>query len=91
MPRGTVTTLALGDFGIELGGETVVLFTAVTDVVLDEWRGAGTPEHDRVDAARVDLLTDPALVAAARAEFEELTRDRPYRSPLPEGQAPPVP
>jgi hypothetical protein len=55
---GTVTTLALGDFGIELGGETVVLFTAVTDVVLDEWRGAGTPEHDRVNAARVDLLTD---------------------------------
>ena len=55
---GTVTTLGLADFGIELGGETVVLFTSVTDLILDEHRGEGAPEHDRVDAARVDLLTD---------------------------------
>ncbi len=55
---GTVTTLALGDFGIELGGETIVLFTSVCDLLLDEHRAEGTPEHDRVDAARVDLLTD---------------------------------
>ncbi len=38
----------------------------------------------------VDLLTDPTLLAAARARFEEQTKDRPYRSPLPEGQPPPV-
>jgi aminobenzoyl-glutamate utilization protein B len=39
----------------------------------------------------VDLLTDPALVAQAKATFEELTRDRPYRSPLPAGQMVPEP
>jgi len=55
---GTITTLALGDFGVDLGGETVVLFTGVTDLVLDEALKLGEPEHDRVDAARVDLLTD---------------------------------
>jgi hypothetical protein len=55
---GTITTLALGDFGVDLGGETVVVFTGVTELLLDAALTDGPPEHDRVDAARVDLLTD---------------------------------
>ncbi len=55
---GTISTLPLAEFGIELGGETVVLFSGVTEMLLDEARAAGSPHHDSVDAARVDLLTD---------------------------------
>lgn len=55
---GTVTSLSLGDYGVELGGETVVLFEEVTERVLDTARPADGPAHDRVDAARVDLLAD---------------------------------
>lgn len=55
---GTVTNLALSDFGIELSGESVVLFEEVVERCLDLARDAGDVEHDHVDAARVDLLTD---------------------------------
>jgi len=54
---GTVTTLGLGDCGLEMEGETTVLFAEVVDGVL-----SGLPVDaatvDRVAAARVDLLTD---------------------------------
>ena len=33
--------------------------------------------------AAADLIADPALVAAAQAEFAESTKDRPYQSPIP--------
>lgn len=39
----------------------------------------------------IDVLTDPDLLARARAEFEDKTHDSPYRSPIPAGQAPPIP
>ncbi len=39
----------------------------------------------------IDLLTRPDLVAAARAEFLEKTGGRPYRSPIPADQKPPLP
>jgi aminobenzoyl-glutamate utilization protein B len=39
----------------------------------------------------VDLLTDPKLLAAARADFAKKTAGRPYRSAIPEGQKPPLP
>jgi aminobenzoyl-glutamate utilization protein B len=39
----------------------------------------------------VDLLTRPELLGEARAAFEEATGGDPYRSPLPEGQPPPLP
>ena len=55
---GTVTTLALGDFGIDLGGESVVLFAEVVEAVLDGLRPVDPTSYDRVDTARVDLLTD---------------------------------
>lgn len=71
---GTVTSLALADHGVELGGETVVLFRFVTEQILRSVvtapaasADAGGTEpaaapahlvHDRVDSARVDLLTD---------------------------------
>ena len=55
---GTVTSLSLADYGIELGGESVVLFRFVTERVF-ECAAPETPQtFDRVDAARVDLLTD---------------------------------
>jgi hypothetical protein len=55
---GTVTNLGLGDYGIELSGESVVLFAEVTERILDAARRTTVVEHERVDAARVDLLTD---------------------------------
>jgi len=55
---GTVTNLSLADHGIELSGESVVLFEEVTERLLDAARAAGEAEHDRVDSARIDLLTD---------------------------------
>jgi XPB/Ssl2-like helicase family protein len=55
---GTVTNLSLVDFGIELGGESVVLFEEVAEKILDRARADAHAEHDRVDSARVDLLTD---------------------------------
>ena len=42
-------------------------------------------------ATGVDLLTDPALLASAQAFLKKKTEGRPYRSPIPEGQKPPVP
>lgn len=54
---GTVTSLDLREYGLDLGGETVVLFPEITDRVLD----AAPPvaeTFDRTSAARVDLLTD---------------------------------
>lgn len=54
---GTVTTLGLGDCGVELEGETTVLFAEVVERVLE-----GLPPDEgaleRVASARVDLLTD---------------------------------
>ena len=38
----------------------------------------------------VDALRDPALIARAKAEFEERTGGKPYASPLPPDLAPPI-
>jgi aminobenzoyl-glutamate utilization protein B len=42
-------------------------------------------------ATGVDMLTDPALLVKAQAFLEEKTGGRPYRSPIPAGQKPPLP
>jgi len=39
----------------------------------------------------VDMLIDPSLLARARAFFAEATQGKPYVSPIPVDQAPPVP
>jgi aminobenzoyl-glutamate utilization protein B len=39
----------------------------------------------------VDLLTQPDLLEAARADFEKRTEGKAYRSPIPAGQKPPLP
>jgi aminobenzoyl-glutamate utilization protein B len=39
----------------------------------------------------VDLLTQPKLLAQARADFEKRMGGTPYRSPIPTGQKPPLP
>ncbi len=38
----------------------------------------------------VAALEDPALIAAAKADLAERTRQTPYISPLPEGVEPPI-
>jgi aminobenzoyl-glutamate utilization protein B len=38
-----------------------------------------------------DLVTDPELLAAARKDFLERSGGRPYRSPIPADQPPPLP
>ena len=39
----------------------------------------------------VDLLTNPSLVQEARAFFEQETGGKPYQSPIPQDQKPPLP
>ena len=39
----------------------------------------------------VDLLMNPSLVEEARAFLLEKTGGKPYVSPVPEGQGPPLP
>ena len=39
----------------------------------------------------LDLLTDPALLIKAKANFAAKTASKPYQTPIPEGQKPPVP
>jgi aminobenzoyl-glutamate utilization protein B len=56
----------------------------------------GAPESSNVAAkvialTGVDLLTDAALLQQAREFFEEASGGRPYESPIPVDQAPPVP
>ena len=58
---------------------------------------APLPEVDRFVAAKVlaatgaDLLTRPQLLVEARSFFQEATGGRPYQSPIPADQPPPVP
>jgi len=39
----------------------------------------------------LDLLTNPALLTRAKADFASKTAGKPYQTPIPEGQKPPVP
>lgn len=41
-------------------------------------------------ASLVELFVSPELVAAARTEFVQQTADKPYRSPIPLDQKPPI-
>ena len=54
---GTVTTLGLSDCGVEMEGETTVVFAEVAERVLTGLAVEGS-SLDRVASARVDLLTD---------------------------------
>ncbi|NUN53690.1 MAG: helicase-associated domain-containing protein, partial [Planctomycetaceae bacterium] len=54
---GTVTTLGLGDCGVELEGETTVIFAEVAERIL-EGLSPDPVLLDRTASARVDLLTD---------------------------------
>ncbi len=57
-----------------------------------EWAVAAADVAARVLAlTSVDLLTDPDLVAKARTFFDEKSAGRPYVSPIPQEQKPPVP
>jgi aminobenzoyl-glutamate utilization protein B len=38
----------------------------------------------------IDLLTDPALLSAARAAFDQAVAENPYQSPIPKDQKPPL-
>lgn len=55
---GTVSSLNLDDYGIDLDGAHVVVHGEIVERVLDARREQGEPAHERVAAARVDLLTD---------------------------------
>ena len=80
----------------------LMLATAGKDLPWHSW--ATSASHGLPGAARaattaakvlaltgIDLLTQPKLLAAARADFEKRTGGQPYRSPIPAGQKPPVP
>ena len=41
-------------------------------------------------ATILDLLTQPKLLAQVQAEWKEVTKGKPYKSPLPPGAVPPV-
>lgn len=76
--------------------------TAAQDVPWHSWattacHGTGAAVKGAVVATKVialtgiDLLTDADLLERAQAAFEESTGGQPYKSPIPEGQAPPLP
>jgi aminobenzoyl-glutamate utilization protein B len=44
-----------------------------------------------VAASGIDLLLDPSIIEKAKTEFAEETKGFTYRSPIPDGQKPPVP
>jgi aminobenzoyl-glutamate utilization protein B len=44
-----------------------------------------------ISLTAVDMVTDPELLAAAKRDFLERTEGRPYRSPIPADQPPPLP
>ena len=80
----------------------LMLATAGKDLPWHSW--ATSASHGLPGAARaattaakvlaltgIDLLTQPKLLAAARADFEKRTGGQPYRSPIPAGQKPPLP
>jgi aminobenzoyl-glutamate utilization protein B len=53
------------------------------------WKGLNTGA--RVMAATaLDLLTDPKLLAEIKKEFDDYSKDHPYKSFLPEGAQPPL-
>ncbi|WP_420636737.1 amidohydrolase [Candidatus Palauibacter sp.] len=57
-----------------------------------EWAAAAADVAARVLAMTgMDLLTDPGLLEAARAAHRESTGGRPWRSPIPADQKPPIP
>ena len=39
----------------------------------------------------IDMLTNPKLLEEARAAFEKETGGKPYESPIPQDQKPPLP
>jgi aminobenzoyl-glutamate utilization protein B len=53
------------------------------------WKGLNTGAKVIAGTA-VDLLTDPALLERIRKEFEEQTKNHPYKSFLPDGARPPL-
>jgi aminobenzoyl-glutamate utilization protein B len=81
---------------------TVYVTTAAAGIPWHSW--ASTASHGTEGAFRgaevaakvlaltaVDLLTNPGLVSEAQAAFQEQTGGRPYESPLPADQKPPLP
>jgi aminobenzoyl-glutamate utilization protein B len=44
-----------------------------------------------LSGAALELLVSPAAIAAATEEFERKTEGKPYVSPIPQDQKPPVP
>lgn len=69
---GTVTSLRLEDYGIDLGGESVVIFADVGDRILARSSHVDVAAFDRVEGARVDLLTD-------LQQFLDLVAESPLR------------
>jgi aminobenzoyl-glutamate utilization protein B len=76
--------------------------TAGADLPWHSWQTAashGLPEASKaadvaakvIAATGIDLFTNPALLAQAKADHQKKTAGRPYKSPIPEGQKPPVP
>jgi len=53
------------------------------------WKGLNTGAKVMA-ASALDLLTNPKLLSEVRKEFEEYSKDHPYKSFLPEGAQPPL-
>jgi len=83
---------------------TVGLYLAATGKDLPGHSWAASASHGLPGAAKasvnaakvlamtaVDLLTEPKLLDQARADFVKGTGGKPYRSPIPAGQKPPIP
>lgn len=99
-PSGGSTDVAEVSWITPTVGLNVV--TAAADVPWHSWattacHGTEAGVKGAVIAAKamaltgIDLLTDSELLAAARKFFSEKTQGKPYRSPIPQDQEPPLP
>ena len=98
--KGGSTDVAEVSWIVPTGGFTVT--TAAEDIPWHSWaatacHGTKAGRKGAVVAAKViaatalDVLTEPKLVQEARAFFLEATEGKPYQSPIPADQKPPLP
>ncbi len=99
-PRGGSTDVAEVSWITPTVGFSVT--TAAADVPWHSWattacHGTEAGVKGALVATQVialtgaDLLTDPDLLKRARQAFEEATKGKPYQSPIPADQPPPLP
>lgn len=100
-PNKPSASTDVGDVSWNVPTIGLVAATFVPGVVPHTWQAAACAgmsigQKGMLVAAKAladtaaDLFADPSLVQAAKADFDQETRDKKYSSPIPDGQKPPI-